>query len=306
MRPLRIGTRGSRLALWQAHWIRDRILDQFPSLPLELEIIKTKGDQIQDRPLSAIGGKGLFIKELEVALMAHRTDMAIHSMKDVPAELPQGLEIATITLRENPHDGLIAPHVARLEDLPPHAIIGTSSLRRAAQLKAYRPDFQIKSLRGNVDTRLKKVMAGEVDAAIMAVAGMKRLGLEAHITQVLPFSIMLPAIAQGVIGIETRVGDRETLSYLQHLKDPDTTDCIRAEREVLRVLEGNCQISIAGFCDIHQDQLTLTALIAKPDGSLIHRHQDSAPRPQAEPLGQTVARNILDQGGRDILRDFQE
>ncbi len=306
MPSLRIGTRGSQLALWQANWIRDQILAQYPEVAIELVIIKTQGDKIQDRPLSEIGGKGLFIKELEVAMMAHRTDMCVHSMKDVPSELPEGLEISIITTRETPHDGLIAPDAASLDELPQNAIVGTSSLRRASQLRAYRPDLQIKNLRGNVDTRLNKVRGGEYDAAVMAVAGMKRLGWEEQIRQELPFAIMLPAIAQGVIGIETRVGDAETLSRLQHLQDLDTADCIRAERTVLSALEGNCQIPIAGFCSVEQDQLTLTALTAKLDGSLVIRHQASAPRHQAEQLGQLVAQKILDGGGREILASLAE
>ncbi|MBF0276906.1 MAG: hydroxymethylbilane synthase [SAR324 cluster bacterium] len=304
MHSLRIGTRGSRLALWQANWVRDQILAKYPSLTVELVIIKTQGDKIQDRPLAEIGGKGLFIKELETAMIEQQTDLCVHSMKDVPAELPEGLEISIITARERPHDALIAPRAQSLDDLPKNAVVGTSSLRRASQLKAYRADLEIKSIRGNVDTRLKKVESGEFDASILAVAGLKRLGWEQQITQELPFSVMLPAIAQGVVGIETRSGDETTLSYLKHMEDIDTTDCIRAERTVLAALEGNCQIPIAGFCSVEQDLLTLTALTAKLDGSLVIRHQGSAPRQQAEELGQSIAQKILDDGGREILAEL--
>ncbi len=304
METLRIGTRGSQLALWQANWIRDQILAQHPSLQIELVIIKTQGDKIVDRPLSAIGGKGLFVKELETAMMEHQTDMAVHSMKDVPAILPAGLEISIITKRENAFDGLISSEVSSLKELPQNAVIGTSSLRRAAQLKAFRSDLQIKNLRGNVDTRLKKVLNHEYDAAIMAVAGMKRLGLSEHIRQSIPFSIMLPAIAQGAIGIETRIGDEKTLSYLHHLHDSDTADCLRAERTLLKALEGNCQIPLAGHCVVVQDQLHLTALVANPDGSQVIRREATSTRPDAEYLGKSIAQQILDDGGKEILKSL--
>lgn len=299
--PLHIGTRGSQLALWQANWVRDQIRNRFPEKPVELVVIKTQGDHILDRTLAKIGGKGLFVKELEVALREGRIDMAVHSMKDVPALLPEGLEISIISFRETPHDGLIAPQVSDLKSLPPNAIVGTSSLRRSAQLKAYRPDLQIKNLRGNVDTRLAKVLAGEYDAAVMAVAGMKRLGLAEHIKQTLPFSIMLPAIAQGVLGIETRVGDEDTLAHLHHIHDPAMANCIEAERAALQTLEGNCQIPIAGFCEIQQEHLQLTLLIATPDGQQILKRAATAPRAHAHHLGQILAQELLDNGGRTIL-----
>ncbi len=302
MSTLRIGTRGSRLALWQANWVRDQILARYPDLKVELIPIKTQGDIILDRPLAEIGGKGLFVKELEVAMLENRTDMAVHSMKDVPAILPEGLEISVITQRESPRDALISPGSANLETLPKGAVIGTSSLRRGAQLKAYRPDLEIRTLRGNVDTRLKKVTNGEYDGAIMAVAGLKRLQLEAHIAQELPFSVMLPAIAQGAIGIETRMGDEATVAYLSHLQHDETYDCLIAEREVLHKLEGNCQIPVAGYCTVDQNQLHLEALVAQPEGLQVIRREASAPRHNARELGEGVAQQILEEGGSKILQ----
>ena len=299
--PLRIGTRGSRLALWQANWVRDQIQVRFPDLDVEMVVIKTQGDRILDQTLEKLGGKGLFVKELETALIEHQVDMAVHSMKDVPAILPEELEISVIPSREAPDDGLITRHGHKLDSLPENSVIGTSSLRRAAQLRAYRTNIRIKHLRGNIDTRLQKVNEGEIEAAVMAVAGFKRLGLEKHIAQSLPFSIMLPAIAQGALGIQTRKEDETTLSYLSHLHDPDTAYCVRAERAVLTTLGGSCNIPIAGFCEIHQQHLKLRALLATPDGSRIIRQQAEAPAEQASQLGQKVAHRILEEGGREIL-----
>lgn len=300
--PLRIGTRGSRLALWQAQWVREQIHQNFPEKPVELVVIQTQGDRILDRTLAKIGGKGLFVKELEAAMLAGKIHLAVHSMKDVPAFLPEGLEISIISPRETPNDALIAPHAEGLASLPQHAVVGTSSLRRASQLKAFRPDFQIKNLRGNIETRLAKVREENYDAAVLAVAGMKRLGLESHIKEILPFATMLPAIAQGVLGIETLVGDEETRSYLTPIHDKAVADCIEAERAVLKTLEGNCQVPIAGFCDLHQDQLQLTALVAAPDGSQMIKKEASAPRSQARQLGQTLGQELLEDGGRVLLQ----
>lgn len=301
MKILRIGTRGSKLALWQANWIRDQILAKFPNMTIELVVIKTQGDKIVDRPLSHVGGKGLFVKELETAMLEHQTDIAVHSMKDVPALLPEGLEISTITRRESPFDGLISANYSSLEELPEKAVVGTSSLRRAAQLKAFRPDLQIKSLRGNIDTRIQKVMDGEYDAAILAVAGLTRMGWEEKIKQTLPASLMLPAIAQGAVGIESRVGDTETQAALNHLHDLDTTDCVLAERTVLRALEGNCQVPIAGYCTLSGDQLTLKAMVGDPEGTQQIAHEASAPRQEAVALGNEVAKHIIDQGGKALM-----
>ena len=303
---LRIGTRGSRLALWQANWVRDQILLRYPAQAVELVVIKTEGDRILNHSLAKFGGKGLFVKELESAVIRHQVDLAVHSMKDMPAVLPEELEISTFPSREVADDGLIAQQGINLDTLPENAVVGTSSLRRASQLRAYRSDLRIRNLRGNIDTRLRKVKEGEFEAAVMAVAGFKRLGLEKHIMQSLPFSIMLPAIAQGALGIETRKGDEQTLSFLLHLHDADTAHCVRAERAVLTALGGNCHTPIAGYCAIHQQQLNLTALLATPDGSRIIRHQATAPHIQATKLGQNVALRILEEGGREILASLTQ
>ncbi len=301
---LRIATRASRLALWQAEWVRAGILQAHPHLTVELVTLTTRGDQILDRPLAAIGGKGLFIKELEDALLDGRADLAVHSMKDVMAFLPDGLEISLITERDHPGDAWVSPNYAALDELPEGAVVGTSSLRRAAQLKHARPDVEIKTLRGNVETRLRKVHEGEYDAAVLAVSGLKRLELGHEIRTVLPQSLMLPAIAQGAIGIETRVGDAETLRWLEHLEHAATRDCVLAEREVLAVLEGNCQVPLAGFAELHQDQLHLEARVGSPDGTTLLKAQATAPRQQAVELGRAVAHQLLDQGGAALLQQF--
>lgn len=304
MKTLRIATRGSQLALWQANWIKDQIIAQFPEMSVELVVIKTTGDKITDRPLSQVGGKGLFVKELEQSMLNHETDIAVHSMKDVPAFLPEGLEISTITKRESPFDGLISANFNNLDELPKGAVVGTSSLRRASQLKAYRPDIQIKSLRGNIDTRIKKTISGEYDASILAVAGLKRMGWDAQIKQILPTTIMLPAIAQGAVGIENRIDDEATLAVLKHLQDNDTTACVTAERTVLQILEGNCQVPLAGYCTIANNELTLKAMIADPEGTKKIAHEGTTLRRNATDLGKAVAEKILENGGRTILEQL--
>ena len=215
---LRIATRESRLALWQANWVRSKILSEFPELDVQLVPMTTEGDRRLDRSLADIGGKGLFIKELEQALMDHRADLAVHSMKDLTTELPPSLELSVITERDDPNDALVSNQYPSLNKLPDGAVIGTSSLRRMSQLRHFFPNLKIKNLRGNLDTRLRKLDDGEYDAIMLAVAGLKRLGLQERISQVIPHSVMLPAIAQGVIGIETRSGDQDTLQWIQQLR----------------------------------------------------------------------------------------
>lgn len=299
---LKIATRGSQLALWQSNWIRQQLLNMHSNLDVELVVMKTTGDRIQNRPLAQIGGKGLFVKELETALLEGKADLAVHSMKDVPGQLPKGLEISVITKREDSSDALVAPNYKKLDDLPQGAIIGTSSLRRASQLKSYRRDFQTKLIRGNVETRLRKVKEGIYDATILATAGLKRLNLEHEITQVLPFSIMLPAIAQGAIGIETRKSDIATLNYIKDLHDPDTSDPVIAERTLLSALEGNCQIPLAGNCIVDNYTLHLTGIILEPDGRDRIQNKANAPRHLATSLGNQVSEYLLNNGGREILK----
>lgn len=298
----KIATRGSPLALWQARWVQKNILEQYPEISVELLILKTTGDSIQDRPLSEVGGKGLFIKELETALLDGRADMAVHSMKDVTGFIPEGLEISVISVREDPGDAWLCPKYGSIEDFPQGGVVGTSSLRRASQLKHYRPDLRIRSLRGNVITRLRKLDEGEVDATILAVAGLKRSELDERITEVLPMEWMLPAIGQGAIGIETRIDDQQTLSRIQHLNDQSTWDCLLAERTLLSVMEGNCQIPLAGYCILNGDELFLRALIADPEGKSILRYEARSARQDSVKLGREAAQWLLKNGGEEILQ----
>ena len=303
---LKIATRGSPLALWQARWVRGNILERYPEITVELLILKTTGDLIQDRPLSEVGGKGLFIKELETALLAGRADLAVHSMKDVTGLFPEGLEIKVITEREDPGDAWLCPKYGGIDDFPQGGVVGTSSLRRASQLKHRRPDLRIRSLRGNVVTRLRKLDDGEVDATILAVAGLKRSDLEERITEVLPMDWMLPAIGQGAIGIETRIGDQQTLSHIQHLNDQTTWDCLIAERTLLAELEGNCQIPLAGYCILNGAELFLRALIADPEGKSILRYEARAARQDAVMLGRDAAQWLLKNGAKEILEKVHD
>jgi hydroxymethylbilane synthase len=298
----KIATRGSPLALWQARWVQENIFEQHPEISVELLILKTSGDRIQDRPLSEVGGKGLFIKELETALLDGRADMAVHSMKDVTGFFPGGLEISVIAEREDPGDAWLCPKYGSIEDFPHGGIVGTSSLRRASQLKHHRPDLRIRSLRGNVITRLRKLDEGEVDATILAVAGLKRSDLEERITEVLPMEWMLPAIGQGAIGIETRIDDQQTLNRIQHLNDQTTWDCLLAERTLLTEMEGNCQIPLAGYCILNGDELFLRALIADPEGESILRYEARAARQDSVKLGREAAQWLLKNGGEEILQ----
>ena len=297
-----IATRGSTLALFQAEWVQKRIIDEFPEISIELLIVKTTGDRIQDRPLSEIGGKNLFVKELENALLEGRADLAVHSMKDVTGFLPQGLEIPVILDREDPRDAWICPKFGSIKNIPSNAVVGTSSLRRASQLKYHRPDLTVKSLRGNVQTRLRKLDQGEIDAVILAVSGLKRIKLERRISEVLPVEWMLPAIGQGAIGIETRKGDEFSLSRIQHLNDPLTWDCLLAERSLLAELEGDCKIPLAGYSIINREELFLRAVIGDPEGKIQLRHGASAPRQNALELGKDVAKWLMKNGGKQILR----
>ena len=282
--------------------MQENILEQHPEISVELLILKTTGDRIQDRPLSEVGGKGLFIKELETALLDGRADMAVHSMKDVTGFFPGGLEISVIAEREDPGDAWLCPKYGSIEDFPHGGIVGTSSLRRASQLKHHRPDLRIRSLRGNVITRLRKLDEGEVDATILAVAGLKRSDLEERITEVLPMEWMLPAIGQGAIGIETRIDDQQTLNRIQHLNDQTTWDCLLAERTLLTEMEGNCQIPLAGYCILNGDELFLRALIADPEGESILRYEARAARQDSVKLGREAAQWLLKNGGEEILQ----
>ncbi|PCI28361.1 MAG: hydroxymethylbilane synthase [SAR324 cluster bacterium] len=302
-KTLKIATRSSKLALWQANWVKDQIEAKFPHVSVELLEMKTQGDIILDTPLSKIGGKGLFVKELEVAILKDEADIAVHSMKDVPIELPEGLEISVITEREEPSDAFVSNQYSSFESLPQKAIVGTSSLRRIAQLQRLRPDISFISLRGNVNTRLRKLDEGNFDAIILASAGLIRLGFEERIAERISVEISLPAIGQGVVGIESRVDDEEVLSLITHLRDPETTDRVAAERALLTRLNGGCQVPIGGFATLEGDNLTLTAMVASPDGKRFLKLVRHGKRDQAAQMGVQIAEELLEQGGREILRE---
>ncbi len=302
---LRIATRESRLALWQANWVREKIRAEFPELDVQLVPMTTEGDQRLDRSLADIGGKGLFIKELEQALLDHRADIAVHSMKDLTTEFPPSLELSVITERDDPNDALVSNKFTNINELPDGAMIGTSSLRRKSQLRHFYPNLKIKNLRGNLDTRLRKLDDGEYDAIILAVAGLKRLGLKERIAQVIPHSVMLPAIAQGAIGIETRSGDQDTLQRIKQLRHTKTERELICERTVLSGLSGNCHVPISGFCVEKQGKLHLEARIGDPDGIKLLVAQGTGFLEEPEKLGKEVTDQLLKQGGAKILEEFR-
>lgn len=298
---LRIATRQSPLALWQANFVKTKLEQHFPHLCVELVTMVTKGDIILDSPLAKIGGKGLFVKELELALLEHRADIAVHSMKDVPMSFPEGLGLAAICEREDRRDAFVSNRYASLDELPKGAIVGTSSLRRQCQLMANYPHLVVKSLRGNVGTRLNKLDNGEYDAIILASAGLIRLGLAERIRSFLSVEQSLPAAGQGAVGIEARLEDKRVLNYLAELNHFPTACCVMAERAMNTRLQGGCQVPIGGFAQLNQDVLTLTALVGALDGSQIIRAQGSASIAQAEQLGISVAEQLLAQGADKIL-----
>jgi hydroxymethylbilane synthase len=303
--PLRIGTRGSPLALVQAGEARRRLVAARPELgepgAVEIVVVRTTGDRVQDRALSEIGGKGLFIKELEEALVAGAIDLAVHSVKDVPSELPEGLALACMLPREDPRDALIAGPVTSIRDLAPGAIVGSASLRRQAQLLAIRPDLRIVNLRGNVETRLNKLALGEVDATLLALAGLKRLGKEASASAVLSPEEMLPAAGQGAIGIETRRADSWIDELLAPVNDLATDTCVAAERACLAVLEGSCRTPIAAYAELAGGLIHLRALVALPDGSIVHRAEERGAARDAAVLGAEVGHRLKAIAGPGFL-----
>lgn len=299
---LRIATRKSPLALWQAEYVRDRLMAAHPGLQVELVRMTTQGDKILDSPLAKIGGKGLFVKELEEGLLSGRADIAVHSMKDVPVELPSGLHLPVICEREDPRDAFVSRHYNALDELPHGARVGTSSLRRQCQIKARRPDLEILSLRGNVNTRLAKLDAGDFDAIILAAAGLLRLGFGARITSYLATEISLPAIGQGAVGIECRSDDPEINRLIAVLNDPDTHTRVTAERAMNHRLEGGCQVPIAGHAVLEGNTLHLRGLVGAPDGGQIIVGENSGPRGAAAMLGIAVADDLLSRGAAAILQ----
>ena len=298
---LRIATRKSPLALWQAEHIKARLQAMHAGLTVELVTFSTQGDKILDTPLAKIGGKGLFVKELEVALLAGDADIAVHSMKDVPMEFPEGLELGVICARENPLDAFVSNRFSSIDELPQGAIVGTSSLRRQCQLQQQRPDLQIRSLRGNVQTRLSKLDAGEFDAIILASAGLLRMEMQDRITAYIPSEVSLPAGGQGALGIEWRCGDESVQAMIRPLADSVTTACVLAERALNRRLQGGCQVPIAAYAEQQGDALWLRGLVGSVDGSQMLRTEQRGLAADAEALGIAAAEHLLEQGAGTIL-----
>lgn len=298
---LRIGTRASLLAVTQSTWVKNQIEQAHPGTQVELVKITTKGDRILDVPLAKVGGKGLFVKEIEDALLAGEVDLAVHSMKDVPTELPEGLHIGIIPVRETPRDAFLSVRFPSISALPEGATVGTSSLRRKSQLMALRPDLNIVDLRGNIDTRLRKLDEGLFDAIILAGAGLHRLGKAERITTLLDPEQMLPAISQGALGIELRRDDTELLAGLQFLHHPATATAVAAERAFLLRLEGGCQVPIGAHATLVGDQIFLSGLVAAVDGSVLLKEQTNGPAQDAAALGTALAETLLAKGGKAIL-----
>ena len=301
-KTLKIATRQSPLALWQANYVKDRLQQQYPDLTVELVPMVTKGDVILDSPLAKIGGKGLFVKELENALLNKEADIAVHSMKDVPMQFPEGLGLAVICKREDPRDAFVSHSYRTFAELPQGAVVGTSSLRRQCQLKALRPDLDIRSLRGNVGTRLSKLDNGDYDAIILASAGLIRLGLADRIASFIDVEQSLPAAGQGAVGIECRTDDAEVQALLAPLADAETTYCVLAERAMNNHLQGGCQVPIGGYAVLQQGQLYLRALVGDIDGSRIIRAEGKSAVENAEILGVKIAEQLLAQGADKILQ----
>ena len=299
---IRIATRQSPLALWQAEHVAAMLTQTFPEVTAQLVKMVTRGDKILDAPLAKVGGKGLFVKELEEGMLSGDADIAVHSMKDVPIDFPEGLHLAAILEREDPTDAFVSNRFANLADLPPNARIGTSSLRRECQLKELFPTAEIIPLRGNVNTRLAKLDAGDYDAIILASAGLKRLGMAERITQTLPVNISLPAVGQGAIGIECRVDDIEMNKMLRALHDKTTGLCVTAERAMNTRLNGGCQVPIAGFAVFEDGQIFMRGLVGNPDGTVLYRAEQTGPSDQVENIGRMIAEDLLAQGADKILQ----
>lgn len=301
-REIRIATRKSALALWQAEYVKARLEEVHPGLLVTLVPMVSRGDKLLDSPLSKIGGKGLFVKELETALLENEADIAVHSMKDVPMDFPEGLGLFCICEREDPRDAFVSNTYASLDELPQGSIVGTSSLRRQAQLLTRRPDLEIRFLRGNVNTRLAKLDAGEYDAIILAAAGLIRLGFEDRISSAISVDDSLPAGGQGAVGIECRSVDSDIHALLAPLHHQDTATRVTAERALNKHLNGGCQVPIACYAVLEGEQIWLRGLVGDPNGGLLLSAEARAPRSDAEALGVQVAEDLLSQGANDILK----
>lgn len=303
---VRIATRKSPLALWQAEFVRDSLLALRPELKVELVKMVTQGDKILDTPLAKVGGKGLFVKELEVGMLQGDADIAVHSMKDVPVEFPEGLHLAVICEREDPRDAFVSNNYESIEDLPEGAKVGTSSLRRMCQIRNWRSDLEILDLRGNVNTRLRKLDEGEYDAIILACAGLKRLGFDDRIQSHLDPGFSLPAIGQGAVGIECRIEDDFINDLIAPLNHPATRTRVMAERAMNLRLEGGCQVPIGGYAELDGDTLLIRGLVGRPDGSEMVRGEIAGHADEAEYLGTTLADDLLARGAGDILKEVYE
>lgn len=299
-----IGTRNSKLALWQTNYVAEQLRKTYPRLQIEIVEIMTKGDKILDVPLAKIGGKGLFTKELEVDLISGKIDLAVHSLKDMPTQLPEGLALGAVTKRLHSGDAFVSNKYASLEELPQGAVVGTSSLRRKAQLLHHRPDLQIKDLRGNVQTRLAKLDQGDYDAIVLAVAGLKRLGYEQRILEVLPQSVCLPAVGQGALAIEVRAEDEDVKELLKFLDDEDTRIATTAERAFLALLEGGCQVPVGVYAEVKGNELKAEGIIASLDGSELYRDAKRGALAEAAEIGRALAQELLDKGGLKILQSI--
>ncbi|EPF12250.1 MULTISPECIES: hydroxymethylbilane synthase [Cedecea] len=300
---LRIATRQSPLALWQAHYVKQHLEAFHPQLTVELVPMVTRGDVLLDTPLAKVGGKGLFVKELELAMLDGRADIAVHSLKDVPVEFPEGLGLVTICERDDPRDAFVSNHYPTLDSLPPGSIVGTSSLRRQCQIAEQRPDLVIRSLRGNLGTRLGKLDKGEYDAIILAVAGLKRLEMQDRIRYALPPEVSLPAVGQGAVGIECRLDDERTRALLAPLNHHETAVRVSAERAMNMRLEGGCQVPIGSYAELKDNELWLRALVGAPDGSVMVRGERRGKPEDAVAMGVSLAEELLNKGAREILAE---
>jgi hydroxymethylbilane synthase len=296
-----IGSRGSELALWQANFVKRRLEAVSPELEFEISVIKTTGDELLDKPLSAIGEKGLFTKQIENELIARNIDLAVHSLKDLQTEQPDGLVIGAVCKRETPNDVLISRSAATIDELPAGARVATGSLRRQSQLLAYRPDLAVEDMRGNLPTRIKKFEESGLDAIVLAYAGVTRLGLERYITQIIPFEIMLPAVGQGALAVEVRQNDARTLDLVRKLDDPTTRLCITAERAFLRRLEGGCQVPIGAMATVNNSRLHLDGMVGALDGSKIFRESLEVGTDHPESVGIELAEKLIDMGALRLL-----
>ncbi|TNH70676.1 hydroxymethylbilane synthase [Aeromonas hydrophila] len=305
-RTLKIATRKSPLALWQANFVKDRLEALYPELQVELVPMSTQGDKILDTPLAKVGGKGLFVKELETAMLEGRADIAVHSMKDVPVEFPEGLGLHTICEREDPRDAFVSNRFGQIDELPQGAVVGTSSLRRQCQLRAARPDLVIRDLRGNVNTRLAKLDAGEYDAIILAAAGLKRLEMAHRITAFIEPEQSLPANGQGAVGIECRLDDHELHALLAPLEHPETRIRVLTERAMNRALQGGCQVPIGAYALVQGEEVWLRGLVGSPDGSRVIRDEIRGPLADGEALGHTLAQRLLADGADVILAEVYQ